>query len=114
MLSSFTVAAVLLSSLQAHFSKLSAAEQLWGRQMYSSATYEDDLMLAAAWMYKATGTSAWLSYAEAHYAVINLDSAQYAQPVYNWDNQYYAGCLLLWTETQDRKYATQVSCLPRF
>ena len=77
--------------------------------MYSSATYNDDLMLAAAWLYKATGTTAYLNVATALYDQISADASKYAQTVYNWDNQFYAACLVLFTETQDRKYASQVS-----
>ena len=78
-------------------------------QMYSSATYNDDLMLAAVWLYKATGTKTYLDVATGLYDTINADASKYTQMVYNWDSQFYAGCLLLWTETQDRKYANQVS-----
>ena len=76
--------------------------------MYASATYYDDLMLAAAWLYKATGSATYLAQAEQTYAVIMADPDAYQQTIYNWDQQFYAGCLMLWTLTSDRQYATQV------
>ena len=79
--------------------------------MYASPTYYDDLMLAAAWLAKATQQTGYLVQAQQYYNTIVADPTAYQQPVYNWDAQFYAGCLSLWTQTGNRTYATQASRL---
>lgn len=63
--------------------------------LYNSTTYYDDLLWAAAWMYKATGDQNYLKDAEDFY-VRHLYSEQGSEKLlYNWNSYYWAANVLL-------------------
>lgn len=63
--------------------------------LYNSTTYYDDLLWAAAWMYKATRDQNYLKDAEDFY-VRHLYSEQGSEKLlYNWNSYYWAANVLL-------------------
>eukprot|EP00884_Botryococcus_braunii_P018967 jgi/Botrbrau1/5754/Bobra.0134s0026.2 len=81
---------------------------------YNSTSYYDDLLWAAAWMYRATGNSSYLNdvnkYYEAHK---RLEGDRDKSLVTNWDNLFWASNVLLATTTDAGAFhiATQVLLL---
>lgn len=66
--------------------------------------YEDELMWALAWLYKATGDSQYLSDLQSRY-----DSANIATPgVSDWDNKYAGVMVLLSQFTKDDRYRSDL------
>ena len=80
--------------------------------MYSSSTYLDDMMLAAAWMAVATGDAAYTTDAVTYFTRITAAPDAYRTSTYSWDNQYWAACLLMWEITRQSGYAQEVRAQP--
>nr|BBJ26605.1 GH9 cellulase [Xylophaga rikuzenica] len=64
---------------------------------YSSDAYDDELMVAATWMYKATGEQKYLTDAETLYTPTNVKG-------FEWENKGPVADLLLYEATQDEQY----------
>ena len=70
----------------------------------SSNNYEDELIWAAAWLYKATGESSFLSKAEDMYA----SKSQNWMWSFDWSDKLPGAQLLLFELTGKQKYRTDV------
>ena len=72
-----------------------------GTQFYNSTTYEDDMAMAEAWLYVATGENSYLQSAQNR-----LNQGMYAAPywVYSWDNTWQGSVLLLAEKTGNEGY----------
>ena len=88
---------------------LCTAESCLPCQVFPTTTYLDDMMLAAAWMAMAAGSSGYLADATAYFTRIQADPTLYRTINYDWDNQYWAACLLMWQLTGESGYASEVS-----
>jgi hypothetical protein len=74
-------------------------------QLYNSSSYLDDLMLAAAWLAQTTGKQFYVSDAEAYWERIQQGrETSWQSFIYDWDNQWWPGNLLLWQLTGNRRY----------
>lgn len=74
-------------------------------QYYKSGSYEDDISLAAAWLYIATGESSYLSAAEEY-----LKQGIYDAPywIYCWDNTWLGSIILIAEKTDNADYWNSV------
>nr|AMH40387.1 glycoside hydrolase family 9 [Sipyloidea sipylus] len=71
------------------------------RCCYNSSGYEDELIWGAAWLYRATNDSKYLSYAEEVYPTIQYYIG------FNWDQKIGGADVLLAKLTGDSKYLTK-------
>ena len=71
----------------------------------SSDGYEDELIWAAAWLYKATGDNIYLSKAEEMYAKRKQTWPSWA---FSWSDKLPGAQLLLFEITRDPKYRSDV------
>ncbi|KAK9805406.1 hypothetical protein WJX73_001936 [Symbiochloris irregularis] len=91
-----------------------ANEGLWsaaypdGSLLYPGSNYLDDMMLGSAWMALATGNVGYRIDAQNFFNRIQAAPAPYQNIFYNWDNQYWAACLLMWQITGQSVYQQQV------
>ncbi|CAL8466081.1 g5617 [Coccomyxa elongata] len=77
---------------------------------YNSTSYRDDLLWAAAWMYKATGERAYLDDVNYYYSAhVNQESATDVDLVTDWDHLFWASNVLLAEATDEGAFhmATQ-------
>jgi Glycosyl hydrolase family 9 len=63
--------------------------------LYNSTSYYDDLLWAAAWMYKATGDQNYLKDAEDFYIRHLYNEGGSDTLLYNWDDYFWAANVLL-------------------
>ena len=71
----------------------------------SSDRYEDELIWAAAWLYRATGDNAYLTKAEDMYASRGQTWTSWS---FDWADKMAGAQLLLFELTGDQKYKTDV------
>ncbi|MEO0540806.1 MAG: glycoside hydrolase family 9 protein [Cyanobacteria bacterium P01_A01_bin.105] len=69
---------------------------------YPSSGYHDELSWGAAWLYRATGKSQYLTQAEQHYEGLGNSWTQ------SWNNKSYGAAILLAQATQKRRYRNDV------
>ena len=85
-------------------------------QLYASASYLDDLMLASAWLAEVTGRPAYLTAAETYWdRIFNGASTSWQSQIPDWDNQWWAGNVILLGLTGRQRYqvsAAQHATLP--
>ena len=63
---------------------------------YNSTTYRDDLLWAAAWMYKATNDTAYLADVDKYYgAHVDFEGEKDVPLVFDWDNVFFGANVLL-------------------
>ena len=72
--------------------------------LYSSNSYEDELIWAAAWLYRATGDASYLTKAEDMYA----SKSQNWMWSFDWSDKLPGAQLLLFELTGKDKYKTDV------
>ena len=72
--------------------------------LYSSNSYEDELIWAAAWLYRATGDASYLTKAEDMYA----SKSQNWMWSFDWSDKLPGAQLLLFELTGKNKYKTDV------
>jgi endoglucanase len=63
--------------------------------LYNSTTYYDDLLWAAAWMYKATGDQTYLKDAEDFYVRYLYNEQGSERLLYNWNDYFWAANVFL-------------------
>ncbi len=74
-------------------------------QLYASASYLDDLMLASAWLAEVTGRPAYLTAAETYWdRIFNGASTSWQSQIPDWDNQWWAGNVILLGLTGRQRY----------
>ena len=74
-------------------------------QVYNSTSYLDDLMLAAAWLAESTGRPAYLTAAETYWdRIYNGPNATWQSLVPDWNNQWWAGNVILAGLTGNPRY----------
>lgn len=63
---------------------------------YNSTSFRDDLLWAAAWMYRATNDSAYLADVNKYYgAHVDLEGDRDAALTFDWDNVFFGANVLL-------------------
>lgn len=65
-------------------------------------------MLGSAWMALASGNVGYRIDAQNFFNRIQANPTAYQTIFYNWDNQYYAACLVMWQVTGQSVYQQQV------
>jgi hypothetical protein len=72
---------------------------------YDSYSFADELVWAAAWLHRATGEAAFLTYAEAAWS----QSLWYVPGSFNWDDKAIGATLMLAVATGSSRYTDIVS-----
>jgi endoglucanase len=63
---------------------------------YNSTSYRDDLLWAAAWMYRATNDTAYLQDVNKYYgAHVDMEGERDLSLTFDWDNMFFASNVLL-------------------
>ena len=79
-------------------------------QLYSSTSYLDDLMLAAAWLAEVTGRPAYTVEAESYWnRILSGSDKSWQSLIPDWNNQWWAGNVILAGLTGNRSYQVMIS-----
>lgn len=76
-----------------------------GDEYYKGGTYVDDLAVASAWLYAATGENTYLNSAKEY---LKNDINDVSGWIYNWDDTWLGAIMLIAEKTDDSEYWSAV------